>query len=146
MKPTTSGSIAVKTGNGLEILPGIVCCELTEALHPVQVLHRDLKLENILLESGSPCLSGSYSFPQVSDDPAKFHASAELASDSHHPAYRAKICDFGLAVSLLDPNFDFRPNPMPSGLARTQTDDTFHDQMSASLSLLGSITLHISCS
>ena len=33
----------------------------------------------------------------------------DLDPASKHPRYTAKICDFGLAVSLLDPHFGWRP-------------------------------------
>ena len=50
---------------------------------------------------------------------------------SLHPKFTAKICDFGLAVSILDPYFGFRQDSseLPGGLVSTRIDSEFHEQM-----------------
>ena len=50
---------------------------------------------------------------------------------SLHAKYTAKICDFGLAVSILDPYYTFRQpsGVLPSGLVPTRIDAEFHEQM-----------------
>ena len=58
----------------------------------------------------------------------------DLDAASKHPRYVAKICDFGLAVSLLDPHFGWRAvhglaGAPPSGLAPPRIDSHFHAQM-----------------
>lgn len=53
---------------------------------------------------------------------------ADTEPDGKQPCYSARICDFGLAASLLDPQLKPRLT-RPAGLSFSRHTNEFHQQM-----------------